>query len=86
MLSDNVRDSNALREQIAGMGAEAVISASSRRKVLIPHDATDYKHRNWIERRFNRTKHFRRFATRFDRPTVRFARFVRLAAAMIWLG
>jgi transposase len=50
-----------------------------------PHDAGLYKHRNRIERCFNRLKHFRRFATRYDRRTVHFAGFIHLAAAMIWL-
>jgi transposase len=44
-----------------------------------------YKHRNQIERCFGRMKHFRRFATRYDRRTIHFTGFVHLAAAMIWL-
>ena len=44
-----------------------------------------YKHRNQIERCFDRMKHFRRFATRYDRRTIHFNGFVHLAAAMIWL-
>ncbi|WP_449474675.1 hypothetical protein [Sphingobium chungangianum] len=38
-----------------------------------------------MERCFGRLKHFRRFATRYDRRTAHFADFVHLAAAMIWL-
>lgn len=41
--------------------------------------------RNRIERCFGRLKHFRRFATRYDRRTIHFAGFIHLAAAMIWL-
>jgi transposase len=64
VLADKAYDSNALRTLIAGMGAEAAIPSNRTRKVIIPHDAGLYKHRNRIERCFNRLKHFRRFATR----------------------
>jgi transposase len=85
VLADKVYDSNALRALIASIGAKAVIPSNRTRKVIIPHDADLYKHRNRIERCFNRLKHFRRFATRYDRRTVHFIGFVHLAAAMIWM-
>jgi transposase len=85
VLADKAYDSNALRAVIAGMEAEAVIPSNRCRKVIIPHDALTYKHRNQIERCFSRLKHFRRFATRYDRRTIHFTGFVHLAAAMIWL-
>jgi transposase len=86
VLADKAYDSNALRALIEAMGAEAVIPSNRTRKVIIPHDAISYKHRNRIERCFNKLKHFRRFATRYDRRTIHFAGFVGLAAAMIWLS
>lgn len=85
VLADKAYDSNDLRERIAAMKAEAVIPSKRNRKIVIPHDADIYKHRNRIERCFNRLKHFRRFATRYDRRTVHFTGFVQLAATMIWL-
>lgn len=85
VLADKAYDSNALRETIAAMKAKAVIPSNRTRKVLIPHDPDVYKHRNRIERCFNRFKHFRRFATRYDRRTIHFEGFVYLAAAMIWM-
>jgi len=85
VLADKAYDSNALRAIITDMGADAVIPSNRCRKVAIPHDAVIYKQRNRIERRFGRLKHFRRFATRYDRRTIHFAGFVHLAAAMIWL-
>ena len=78
-------DSTALRAAIAAMGAEAAIPSRRTRRVIVPHDASLHEHRNRIERCFNRLKHFRRFATRYDRRTLHFAGFVQLAAAMIWL-
>ncbi|MDO8912439.1 MAG: IS5/IS1182 family transposase, partial [Phenylobacterium sp.] len=38
-----------------------------------------------IERCFSKLKHFRRFATRYDRRAIHFLGFVHLAAAMIWM-
>lgn len=85
ILADKAYDSNALRETIARMEAVAVIPSNRSRKVIIPHDTAVYKHRNRIERCFNRLKHFRRFATRYDRKTPTFDGFIHLAAAMLWL-
>lgn len=85
VLADKAYDSSALRGVIASIGAEAVIPSNRTRKIIIPHDPDLYKHRNRIERCFNRLKHFRRFATRYDRRTVHFTGFVHLAAAMIWI-
>ena len=85
VLADKAYDSNAFRRTVAGIGALAVIPSNRTRKIPIPHDATIYKRRNHIERCFNRLKHFRRFATRYDRRTVHFTGFIHLAAAMIWL-
>ncbi len=67
------------------MKARAVIPSKRNRKVFIPHDVELYKERNRIERCFGRLKHFRRFATRYDRRTIHFTGFVHLAAAMIWM-
>lgn len=85
VLADKAYDSNALRTLITQMGAEAVIPSNRSRKLPIPHNAVVYRHRNRIERCFNKLKHFRRFATRYDRRTIHFLGFVQLAASMIWM-
>jgi transposase len=85
VLADKAYDSNALRATVAAMGAIAVIPSNRTRRIAIPHDVAIYKHRNRIERCFNRLKHFRRFATRYDRRAIHFLAFIQLAAAMIWL-
>ncbi|MEY9772710.1 IS5 family transposase [Sinorhizobium fredii] len=86
VLADKAYDSNALRETIAAMKATAVIPSNRSCKTIIPHDAEVYRHRNRIERCFNRLKHFRRFSTRYDRRTIHFEGFALLAATMIWLA
>ena len=85
ILADKAYDSNDLRDHIARMQAQAVIPSKRNRKAVIPHDTELYKQRNRIERCFNRLKHFRRFATRYDRRTIHFTGFVHLAAVMLWL-
>lgn len=65
------------------MGAKAVIPSNRTRKIIIPYDAATYKQRNRIGRCFNRLKHFRRFATRYERRTIHFAGFTFPTAVMI---
>jgi transposase len=85
VIADKAYDSNALRDLIAEAGAQAVIPSTRSRKILIPHDAIAYKLRNRIERFFNKLKHFRRIATRYDRRAIYFLAALHLASAMIWM-
>jgi transposase len=85
VLADKAYDSNDLRQLIADAGAKAVIPSKRSRKIAIPHDEEAYKDRNRIERCFNKLKHFRRFATRYDRRTTYFLAFIHIAAIAIWL-
>ena len=85
VIADKAYDSNAIREYIAAAGMMAVIPARRRRKMPIPHDAALYRQRNCIERCFNKLKHFRRLATRYDRRASHFLAFLTLAAAMLWM-
>ena len=55
------------------------------RKHKIAYDFEAYKVRNTVERCFNKLKHFRRIATRFDRRAAHFLGFIHLAAAILWL-
>ncbi|MCA3626916.1 MAG: transposase, partial [Methylobacterium sp.] len=82
---DKAYDSNALRALIAEIGAEAVIPCNPTGKQPIPYDFEAYKLRNTIERCFNKLKHFRRIATRFDRSAIHFLSFLHLAAAILWM-
>lgn len=85
VLADRAYDTNALRSLIADIGALAVIPSTRSRSVPIPHDRIVYRCRNRIERCFNKLKHFRRFATRYDRRAIHFLSFTHLAAAIIWM-
>jgi transposase len=85
VIADKAYDASTFRQIIADAGMVAVIPSKRSRKVPIPHDAKLYKARNRIERCFNKLKHFRRFATRFDRRPIHFLAFIHLAAAMLWM-
>ena len=85
VLADRAYDANSLRTHLQKIGAEAVIPSTRSRRMPIPHDPALYRLRNRIERCFNKLKHFRRFATRYDRLVAHYAAFVHIAAAMIWM-
>lgn len=57
VLADKSYGSNALRETIASMGAEAVIPSNRSRKIIIPTRPA-YRDRDRVEQCFNRMKHF----------------------------
>ena len=84
VIADKGYDSQELIEGIEGQGATPVIPPRAGRRVPRPYDRTLYKHRNWIERSFNRLKHCRRLATRYDRKTTHFLAFLHLAAFALW--
>ena len=85
VLADKGYDSNAFREAIAAKGAEAVIPPKRSRSEPIPYDKDVYMERNLVERFFNKIKHFRRIATRYDKTALSFAAMLALACAMIWM-
>jgi transposase len=85
VIADKAYDSAALRQTIVDLGATPVIPSLSTRKHQPAYDKAIYKLRNRIERCFNKLKHFRRFATRFDRRAIHFLAFIHIAAAMIWM-
>ena len=85
VLADKGYDGNAIRATISAAGMTAVIPSNRARKTIIPHDGILYRERNRMEHCFNKRKHFRRVATRYDRRAAHFAGFLCLAAAILWL-
>ncbi len=84
MIADRGYDSDDILEFINRQGAVAVISPKSNRKVQREYDRELYKQRNLIERAFNKLKHWRRIATRYDRRSVYFLGAIYIAAAVTW--
>ena len=84
--ADQAYDTDAILEHLAKRGIDAVIPPRSHRIVQRAFDRHQDKSRNSVERFFCRIKQFRQIATRYDKLTERFASFVALTAAVIWLA
>jgi transposase len=84
--ADKAYDTDALLDHLAAHNIEAVIPPPSHRRVQRAFDQHQYKNRNLVERFFCRIKQFRPIATRYDKLAERFASFVALCAAVIWLA
>ena len=83
--ADKAYDSAAIVQHVEHIGAQPIIPQLGNRKVARAVDWAQYKNRNLVERFFCRIKQFRRIATRYDKLATRFASFILLAAAYIWL-
>ena len=85
VIADKGYDSDELVEEIRDGGAKAVVPPRRNRRCKRRIDRRCYRKRNIIERFFCRLKHFRRIATRYEKLEARFASFIALTAAVIWL-
>ncbi len=84
LIADKGYDANYMIEAAEAVASEVVIPPRSNRKIWREYDTELYKERNLIERMFNKLKHFRRVATRYDKLAIAFLSFVHIAA--IYLG
>jgi transposase len=85
LLADRAYDSDALRQTLAARGALANIKPMPRRINVPPFSPYLYRFRNLVERFFNKLKHFRAIATRFEKHDANYLALVKLAAARIWM-
>jgi transposase len=85
VLADKGYDSQAIVDHIEAMGAIAVVPSKSNRKQQRTHDKELYRKRNRIERCFSRLKHFRRFATRYEKLKQNFKALVAIACSWLHL-
>jgi putative transposase len=85
VIADTAYDAEHFHQAIAQQGAASVIKPRPNRKKQRPFDELLYKERNAIERFFNKLRHFRRVATRYDKLLANFMGFVMLAAIAITL-
>ena len=85
VLADKAYDANAIRDMIDGQGAWANIPPKSNRKDPICFSPHLYKARNLVERFFNKIKHFRRIATRYDKLAANYMAMIKLASIRVWL-
>lgn len=85
LLADRAYDSDELRESLAGRGAWANIKPLASRKNMPAFSAFLYRYRNLVERFFNKLKHFRAVATRYEKHDANYLALVKLASARIWM-
>jgi transposase len=85
VIADRGYDSDAVLNLIRQAGARAHIPSLSRRLIRRTVDREIYRQRNMVERFFNKLKHFRRIATRFDKLARNYLAAVLLASTRLWL-
>jgi transposase len=85
VIGDKGYDSQALVKAIEAEGGEAVIPSLKNRAVQRDYDRERYKDRNLVERFWNKVKHYRRVATRYEKTARNFLAFVHVASIMVLL-
>lgn len=85
LLGDKAYDADWLRQRIEAQGAAPNIPDKSNRKERHCFSKALYKERNRVERFFNKIKHFRRIATRFEKHAQNYLAMIKLASIRIWM-
>ena len=85
LLADRGYDADWIRTLVAEKGAWANIPPRCNRNEPICFSPYLYRARNLVERFFNRLKHCRRVATRYDKLAANYLAFVQLASIRLWL-
>lgn len=85
LLADRAYDSNALRKAVADQGAWANIRPMPNRVEVPAFSPFLYRYRNLVERFFNKLKHFRAVATRYEKHAANYLGLIKLAASRIWM-
>jgi transposase len=85
LLADRAYDSDALRDALAERRAKANIKPMPNRVNIPKFSQKLYRKRNLVERFFNKLKHFRAIATRFEKHDANYLALVKLASARIWM-
>jgi transposase len=78
-------DADWIRGLAAAKGAWANIPPKRNRSAPICFSPYLYRARNRVERFFNKIKHCRRVATRYDKIAANYLAFVQLASIRLWL-
>ena len=80
VLADKAYDADALIQALRERGITAVIPPKANRLAPRQTDFVLYRERNLVERFFNKLKHFRAIATRYDKTARNFLAAVQLVA------
>ena len=85
LLADRGYDADWIRSLAAEKGAWANIPPRCNRTEPICFSPYLYRARNLVERFFNKIKHCRRVATRYDKLAANYRAFIQLASIRLWL-
>jgi transposase len=85
VVGDKAFDADHIREFIEARGGAPNIPDRRNRRHRHCFSKTLYKTRNRVERFFNRIKHLRRIATRFEKHAENYRAMLKLAAIRVWL-
>lgn len=86
VLADRAYDTNRILQLLKEQSAVSVIPSKKNRRKQRNIDKEMYKERHLIECFFNKVKHYRRLATRYDKLACSFMAFLSLASIMVWLA
>jgi len=85
LLADRGYDADWIRALVRQHGAWANIPPKRNRTETLCFSPYLYRARNLVERFFNKIKHCRRVATRYDKLAANYLAFVQLASIRLWL-
>jgi transposase len=85
LIADAGYDSDRLRAELKRRQAKACIKPMPQRKTNYRPRKAIYAKRNLVERFFNRLKHFRAIANRFEKHAANYLALVKLASARLWM-
>jgi transposase len=86
LIGDKAFDADPFIDTLTKRGITPVIPPKANRKTPRACDFALYGERNLVERFFNKLKHFRAIATRYDKLARNFLAGVQLASAIILLN
>ena len=85
LLGDAAYDSDRMREAVSAQGGWACVKPIPTRTNIPIFSRFLYRYRNVVERFFNKLKHFRAIATRYEKHDDNFLALVKLASVRIWI-
>lgn len=84
LIADKAYDANWFRELLRQRRIRTCIPPTSSRRVPRYYGKVLYRQRNLVERFFNKLKHARRIATRFEKHAANFLAAVQIVAILLW--
>ena len=85
VVADRGYDARAILEMIQQRGGRGHISTQRDRRQQRSIDPAIYHKRNLVERFFNKLKHFRKIATRYEKTARNYRAAVLIACSRLWM-